>query len=543
MFADWLSVGEFFSSHWSVVLGVGLAFFVVQIVLSVRIALRARRHNRMLVRLRRDLARGGDGRNIAGSLPEGFPWLRWVLSIFPAGTATPPGNYTRDEVLQELDTRIASDSDYLLLQRMGVMAPLLGVVLTVVGFYWLKVGQSDEQSLQSILLAVTPLISGVGAGAVLALVNQALLHGAGVRIERLRMSARAWFDAVIWSHAGLDTQAATVKAVAAIERFARTVAESADRHAASSAQIEASTASMKSAASGFHDVAHSFGGEIKGMPQTLAVLRDAMAASANALKELIPVGARAVANLDVSVAAFRTTIDREFTDAAKLHYRSSKVLAQSVEQIGDSTELLKSGSEEMKQSAEANSASLKNIDLSLRQHLEGETTRSMSAVTTALKAMLHQCTQIAREAAATQETLAEAAKGLADAGQLVRRTMESDTAPSQRTMHNAAASFARSAAQLSEFIQHGLGPATRQLATLHQTLVGLEGTVDSIKSFSQAREDIDRLTETLARAAEIADAISSLPEQMREMLKHNSGLHARANSRGGFRTWLGGRPR
>ncbi len=34
---------------------------------------------------------------------------------------------------QELDARIASDGGYLLLQRMGVMAPLLGVVLTVAG--------------------------------------------------------------------------------------------------------------------------------------------------------------------------------------------------------------------------------------------------------------------------------------------------------------------------------------------------------------------------------------------------------------------------
>ena len=108
------------------------------------------------------------------------------MSNFPADTTNPPGNFTREDVLQELDTRIASNGDYLLLQRMGVMAPLLGVVLTVVGFYWLKVGD-EEQSLQSILLAVTPLVSGVGTGAVLALINQVLLHIAGRRAESLRM--------------------------------------------------------------------------------------------------------------------------------------------------------------------------------------------------------------------------------------------------------------------------------------------------------------------------------------------------------------------
>ena len=100
------------------------------------------------------------------------------------------------------------------------MAPLLGVVLTVVGFYFLEINESQEQSLQSILLAVTPLVAGVGTGAVLALINQVLLHVAGRRVEALRLAAREWFDAVVWRHIGLDTQAATVKAVRAIERLA-----------------------------------------------------------------------------------------------------------------------------------------------------------------------------------------------------------------------------------------------------------------------------------------------------------------------------------
>src|SRR5947207_10546319 len=103
---------------------------------------------------------------------------------------------------------------------MGVMAPLLGVILTVAGFYWLRVGD-ENQSLQTILLAVTPLISGVGTGAVLALINQALLHIAGRRVESLRMSARTWFDSVIWSRSSFDTQASTMKAVQAMERLIR----------------------------------------------------------------------------------------------------------------------------------------------------------------------------------------------------------------------------------------------------------------------------------------------------------------------------------
>ena len=78
--------------------------------------------------------------------------------------------------------------------------------------------------------------------------------------------------------------------------------------------------------------------------------------------------------------------------------------------------------------------------------------------------------------------------------------------------------FAGSAAQLSDFMTQGVGPATQQLTTLHETLAGLEDAVDAIKNFSHARADMDRLSDTLARAAEISVAISALPDQIRNIL-------------------------
>jgi hypothetical protein len=122
--------------------------------------------------------------------------------------------------LQELDNRIASNGNYVLLQRMGVMAPLLGVILTVAGFYWLHV-DNEDQSLQSILLAVTPLVGGVGTGAVLALINQALLHIAGRRVESLRMTARTWFDTVIWGRFAPGPLPTNVTAAQVMDHFVR----------------------------------------------------------------------------------------------------------------------------------------------------------------------------------------------------------------------------------------------------------------------------------------------------------------------------------
>ena len=106
MFPDSLATGGWFSSHWTVVLVVALLFFAVQVALSLRISRSLRRQERLLGRLCRDLAHGGDGRPAVDALPGSFAWLEWVLTIFPAKSATPPGSYTRDSVLQELDTRL-----------------------------------------------------------------------------------------------------------------------------------------------------------------------------------------------------------------------------------------------------------------------------------------------------------------------------------------------------------------------------------------------------------------------------------------------------
>jgi hypothetical protein len=225
--ANLLPSGDFLSSEWAPVIGVGLVFFLMQIVLCISFCFRTRGQERAIKRLSRDFNQGGDGRNGVQSLGRKHAWLQWVVFNFPANV-TSPSNFTREDALQELDTQIASNGNYLLLQRMSVMAPLLGVVLTVAGFYWLHVGDED-QSLQTILLAVTPLVSGVGTGAVLALINQVLLHIAGRRVESLRMTARDWFDTVIWSRLGSSSLPTNLTAAQVMEHFVRSALDDMNR--------------------------------------------------------------------------------------------------------------------------------------------------------------------------------------------------------------------------------------------------------------------------------------------------------------------------
>jgi hypothetical protein len=369
MFSDSLATGGWFSSHWTVVLVVALLFFSLQVALFIRISWSLRRQERWLGRLCGDLAQGGDGRPAAHALSDSFAWLDWVLTIFPANSATPPGSYTRDSVLQELDTRLASNSSYLLLQRMGVMAPLLGVILTVAGFWYLRVEDSGEMRLQDILFAVTPLVSGVGAGAVLALVNQGLLHGASQRIESLRMAARTWFDRAIWSSVGLDSQAATVGAISAVERMTTAISGVAEQHADCAVRLKASTSDINDSAREFRDAVQTFGGQIQGVPQTLAELNGALQASSAALENLIQIGSRAVANLDVSVAAFRTTMDQEFANAAKLQHLSTQRLADATGQVRTTSELMKVSAQDLNATVDANKRSYSSLNEAIEGRL------------------------------------------------------------------------------------------------------------------------------------------------------------------------------
>jgi hypothetical protein len=74
---------------------------------------------------------------------------------------------------------------------------------------------------------------------------------------------------------------------------------------------------------------------------------------------------------------------------------------------------------------------------------------------------------------------------------------------------------------LSEFVAQSLAPATRQLAEFGETLAELKDVADAIKSVNNVPGDNERLGGTLARAAEISDAISALPGQIRSVLEHD----------------------
>ncbi|MCA9144832.1 MAG: hypothetical protein H6821_07075 [Planctomycetaceae bacterium] len=503
---------DMIGSHWSIVLAVGLLFFAVQIALCFRFFRWLGKYVETLTALSEDVEKGGDGRKNITELAKHFPWLKWVNSNFPAGTTT-PGNYTREDVLHELDTRIASSSDYLLLQRMGVMAPLLGVILTVLGFPFIQLPETEDPSLDQMLDVVTPLVAGVGTGAVLALINQWLLHIAGGRAEAMRMIGRTWFDSAIWYSVGLDTQAATVKAIAAIERMSKSVSEAAEHQSENAHRLVESTSAMRHAAAEFREIVQVFGADIKDLPDTLRAVRDATAASAKTLEALIPVGQRAVAGLDVSVSAFRTSIEQDFIPSATRHRESIDSLsAANLTALGDSSSRIQ------------------------------EAAKAVADGTALFSKVMDEQSQFSELMRPIQQSLRDSIDQLAKSGAQLEATVSSEMNPSQRAFSEAAASFSASASQLASFIEHGVEPATKRLAELHRTLAGLEQTAKAMQAFGQAGGDVERITKSLADAADVADAIAALPDRLREVLEQNANGHAEtANSGGKLMGWLRGR--
>lgn len=556
------------ATHWNVVF-IGVAFLVMQLFLTLRFWRRMKRHLRRLNRLLAELDAGGDGRDIQAHVGE-IPWLKWVDRNF-SRQATAPGNYTRDEVLRELDTQIASDSSYLLLQRTGVMAPLLGVIITVLGFMLIDFSRTGEQSLGELLLIVAPLVAGVGTGALLAFINQWLLHLVGGKVESVRYAARVWFDAAIWSHVGLDTQAATVKAIQAMEKMSRAVSEAAERETENARAMREGTASIRVAAADFQETHAVLNEQFRGMPGRLAELTASLEYAVDTLDALIPVGQRAATGLDSAATAFRTAVDERFVAAAKTHQTTIDTLAESVARINESTLQLRVGSGDLQETVNAHANTFKTLNRSLTNQvlpahesflaalsqfngraeglfermdsLQGELVQSLeriaalgpeadrgaacfTAATSAFAdavqhkfapaAAEHQATMARLTASASQ--LQQAGQGLADGEQAIGGLMRlyarssEELAASQQTLRTAVEGLAGASAGLQQTYGGDLAPAQR---ALQQAVDGFSRSAHCLQDF--LADGLAPVAQQLAQLDQTFQSLSQTVAAIREL--------------------------
>jgi hypothetical protein len=105
----------------------------------------------------------------------------------------------RDAASSQLEESLATNSDYLKLQKLQTAAPLIGVLLTAIGFITVNADFSDAQSL------AVPLVGGVATGAGLALLSQLLLYFVELDIDKSRQDGQLLIDK-IWIKATADLQ-------------------------------------------------------------------------------------------------------------------------------------------------------------------------------------------------------------------------------------------------------------------------------------------------------------------------------------------------
>jgi len=301
--------GDISIAHWLVIV-VGSVFLLLQIYCWLRFTLRLRSWRSLLLQLTKQKS----GR--ASDFAKESPWLAWIAERFPEGQA-PAGTYSRDEVMNELDDYIAADRSYLLLQRLSVMAPLLGVLLTVLGAMTLELRPEDLRQLDVMFSRVVPVIAGVGVGALLAFVNQWLLHAAGRSAASLRITARRWFDAYIWDALGSYTKSTAEQALESVANVADTILASAEKQTTGAKLIEEAAIAISAAGGNLKASGEQLHEQLDGLPQELGALREATESAVAGLAGFSATGERVLSQLDVSVAAFRGAVVDEFCESAK----------------------------------------------------------------------------------------------------------------------------------------------------------------------------------------------------------------------------------
>ena len=150
----------------------------------------------------------------------GFSWLQNVRVMFAQnGSMIANSPLPHGAVIDALDSEIWRASKYTAMQRWGLAAPLIGVILSALGFMVSPPELTGEVS--DIMGKLGPLFVGVFVGALMALVNQVYLHFSALELGRVRARAVAWFDEIIWKAVGQNAHNVLGQAAAETQSAAK----------------------------------------------------------------------------------------------------------------------------------------------------------------------------------------------------------------------------------------------------------------------------------------------------------------------------------
>jgi len=357
-----------------------------------------------------------------GSLPEPVlvrdevknDWPSWVVTRFHNGTLH-DGHYSRVDVLEQLDAWLESNGHYLLLQRMGIMAPLFGLLITVSGFFFLEPATSESGDLKQILYTLTPLVLGVGTGASLAIINQLLLHFAGKGTDSVRLVARNWFDDCVWRLVRTKPEEAANDTIEAFKAMAESIRGSVKEYHAATSDISQTAKILQAAGGALLDTVERLRADTSTIPEEMKSLRSTATSVIRSLGDIVPTIEKVTTELAESVEAFRSVAQVQFGQAADRQLKAAEVLAGSVDHIRESTADLAKTSNAFKQMVDVQIATSQEWSRSLQDNVIP--------------------TQRSFQQAGTQ--LTEAANDLSRQLTIINKTFGEDLVPTQRTLREA----------------------------------------------------------------------------------------------------------
>ena len=264
----------------------------------------------------------------------GEGWLSWVASRFHDG-AFQDGHYTRDDAMEHLDGWLESKESYLVLQRMGIVAPMVGVLLTVAAFLSLDLPTADW-SLTEIFQMISRIMLGVGSGAALTAFNHFLLHVVGKKTDVVRSAACRWFDECIWRNVQVKPHEVTNNVTESLQEMSTTIRASVAEYRNATAAIAHTSQMMQSAGVALVDTVERFRSDTANIPEEMKGLRSTANSVIRSLSEIVPNIERTTSELAESVVAFRSVVQDQFGQAAARHQQSAELLTGSVDQIRES---------------------------------------------------------------------------------------------------------------------------------------------------------------------------------------------------------------
>jgi len=283
----------------------------------------------------RRLASGGPAALVADTRASG--WFAWLRGRWRArdGRPAPPD---RAAALGELDWHLGSSFWLSALQRLGYAAPLVGLLLTALGFFGFNpTSGTDGTDLGAVLRATLPLMLGVAVGAVLALLNQFLLLIVQPAADRARAAARDWLDDLLVA-AGADNPLGPV--ADALRAELGEIGQAAGRFSAAADESKAAAARLAQAAAALGDQADLTAQLTRALTSTGETLGQLAAHTGSAATELEATsrahaewgaaGARAAADLAATATDLRGQVG-DLRGAVNTHNEVAVALRASVE--------------------------------------------------------------------------------------------------------------------------------------------------------------------------------------------------------------------